>query len=123
MPVAKKAADPSANVQELPRPINQAHLVGRVAAAPEVTKLPSGDEVVTWRLVVEREGAQQAPYVDTLECAAWTARTRRSASAWHSGDIVSIEGALRRRFWRDAQGLRSRYEIEVSSVRRLVKAR
>lgn len=122
MPAAKKAAVPSADAQDLPSPINQVWLVGRVAAAPEVTKLPSGDEVVTWRLVVEREGAQQAPYVDTLECAAWTARTRRSSSAWQSRDIVSVEGALRRRFWRDAKGLRSRYEIEVSSVRRLVKA-
>jgi single-strand DNA-binding protein len=101
---------------------NQVCLVGRVAAAPEVTQLPSGDEVVTWRLVVDRDGAQQAPYVDTLECAAWTARTRRSASGWQPGDIVSVDGALRRRFWRGPQGPRSRYEIEVSAVRRLERA-
>ncbi len=98
---------------------NHVRLVGRVAATPQVTALPSGDEVVTWRLIVERTGAKQAPYVDTLECAAWTARTRRSARSWTAGDVVTVDGALRRRFWRGAQGPRSRYEVEVSSVRRI----
>lgn len=101
---------------------NHVRLLGRVAATPQVTALPSGDEVVTWRLIVERAGAKQAPYVDTLECAAWTARTRRSARSWTAGDVVTVEGALRRRFWRGAQGPRSRYEVEVRSVRRIERS-
>lgn len=101
---------------------NQVRLVGRVAAAPQVTALPSGDEVVTWRLIVDRPSAEQAPYVDTLDCAAWSARTRRSARSWSAGDLVTVEGALRRRFWRGPQGPRSRYEVEVTAARRLVRS-
>lgn len=100
---------------------NRIELVGRVAAAPMTTRLPSGDEVIAWRLVVDRPNAEQPPYVDTLDCAAWSSRARRSAAAWTVGDVVSVEGALRRRFWRGPQGPRSRYEVEVHAARRLRK--
>lgn len=102
--------------------VNRVQLVGRVAGAPTVAVLPSGDEVVSWRLVVDRPDAQQPPYVDTLECAAWRSRPRRSASAWNKGDLVCVDGALRRRFWRGPQGVRSRYEVEVATARRLERA-
>ncbi|HVQ87987.1 MAG TPA: single-stranded DNA-binding protein [Actinomycetes bacterium] len=103
--------------------LNQVQLVGRVAADPVTVELPSGDEVVTLRLVVERgPGARRPPSVDTIDCAAWTAKCRRTASTWVEGDVVSIEGSLRRRFWRGPQGAQSRYEVEVSAARRLKRA-
>lgn len=100
---------------------NLVELVGRVAAPPVPVTLPSGDRLVSWRLVVDRRGATQPPYVDTIDCAAWAARARRSAASWEEGDVVSVRGELRRRFWRGADGARSRYQVDVTSARRLTR--
>lgn len=97
---------------------NCVHLIGRLAAAPESRQLPSGDEVVTWRLVVDRADTSRGR-IDTLACVAWSAATRRAALRWMPGDIVEVDGALRRRFWRTPTGAASRYEVEVQGARRL----
>jgi single-strand DNA-binding protein len=102
---------------------NDVRLTGRLPAAPEERELPSGDPVWTFRLVVRRaEGSGRVATVDTLDCAAYAAAAVRSVRSWQPGDVVSIEGTLRRRFWRTPTGPRSRYEVEVSRVRRLTKA-
>lgn len=108
---------------------NEVLLVGRVSADPEDRELPSGDVLTTFRLVVDRppparrppEGSRPAT-TDTLDCVAWAGGVRRSARALRAGDVVSVEGALRRRFWRSPAGAASRYEIELDTVKRLRKA-
>ncbi|MGH8776978.1 MAG: single-stranded DNA-binding protein [Jiangellaceae bacterium] len=104
---------------------NEVHLVGRVSAEPVLASLPSGDSVVTVRVVVERErppaGRGARRQVDTLACAAWPANLRRTVLRWSAGDVVEVEGALRRRFWRADGVPQSRYEIEVSAARRLAR--
>jgi single-strand DNA-binding protein len=106
---------------------NEVHLVGRLAAPPVSRELPSGDLVVTFRLVVARDrttraSSTRAATVDTIDCAAWTKATQRSAGAWEPGDVVEVRGALRRRFWRAPHGPSSRSEVEVSSARRAARA-
>jgi single-strand DNA-binding protein len=105
---------------------NEVVLVGRVSARAEERELPSGDVIATWRVVVDRPpgrrrsaGAREQK-VDTLDCVAWSAGLRRTARGLAAGDVVSVEGALRRRFWRGGAGATSRCEIEVSRVRRVV---
>jgi single-strand DNA-binding protein len=105
---------------------NEVHLVGRVAATPELMDMPSGDELVTWRLVVERPPRERLGRrtVDVVDCNAYLAKVRRSVSTWNPGDIVEVEGALRRRFYRTPAGQpASRYSVQVTSVRRLSRAR
>lgn len=110
---------------------NSVVLVGRVSAPAQERALPSGDLIVTWRLIVERPPpAKTAPpgvrvqSVDTLDCVAWTAGTRRTARGLAAGDLVTVDGALRRRFWRvGAAGAASRCEVEVLTLRRLERAR
>ena len=108
---------------------NEVVLVGRMAAAAEERTLPSGDLLTTWRLVVDRPPARRpvppgvrAATVDTLNCVAWEAGPRRTARGLVAGDVVSIAGALRRRFWRAGAGAVSRCEVEVSAVKRLSRA-
>jgi single-strand DNA-binding protein len=103
-------------------PRNHVELVGRLAADPLPRVLPSGDEVLTLRLVVPRPDGAFGPAVDTLDCAAWTPGARRLVGRWRTGDVVAVEGALRRRFWRTPTGPASRYEVAVERGRRLVKA-
>ena len=103
--------------------VNEVHLVGRVAASPIERVMPSGDLLVQWRLIVDRPGgAQVRTAVDVLACTAWTAKLRRSVLAWQPGDVVAVDGALRRRFWRTPSGPASAYEVETRAVRRLERA-
>lgn len=107
---------------------NEVHLVGRFAAPALEREMPSGDVLCTFRVSVERESPEVGSVtsrqrVDALECATWNGRVRRSALTWQPGDEVEVVGALRRRFFRTAGGTGSRVEVEVTSARRLRRAR
>ncbi len=100
---------------------NEVTLVGRVSAAPERRDLPSGDQLVTLRVVVDRppqKGATKRA-VDVIDVACWTRRTQRTASGLEPEDSVRVEGALRRRFFAAAGGRASRYEVEASRLVRV----
>jgi single-strand DNA-binding protein len=102
---------------------NEVRLVGRLAAEPEVKELPSGDRLTSFRIVVARPaGGPSRQRVDAIECAAWTARVRRSAAGWRPGDVVEVQGAVRRRFFRTGAGAASRVEVEASSARVIRRA-
>lgn len=109
--------------------VNKVTLVGRLAADPEERELPSGDRLGVCRLVVARAevrvlpSGRKSPSVDVVDLAAWAPRPRRSMSGWREGDEVSVEGALRRRFYRSGERTASRVEVEVSSGRRVRRAR
>jgi len=104
--------------------LNVVLLQGRMAGFAEERALPSGDVVATFRVVVERPkeyaGRQR---VDVIDCAAWTPRLRKQVATWQDGDVVAIEGALRRRFFRVAGRTLSRSEVEVDRGRRLSRPR
>ncbi len=101
-------------------PINEVHLQGRLSGRPESRALPSGDEVLTFRLVIARPGPR--PSVDTIDCAIWKAGLRHRVGRWNNGDQIEVIGALRRRFWRPGAAVASRCEVEVSSARRRLRA-
>ena len=118
------AASSSSRARSAPAPehLNEVRLVGRLAATPEDRLLPSGDALATFRMVVERPEGTPGPRVDTLDCSSWRADIRRAAAGWTPGDVLSIEGRLRRRFWRVGAGVASRYEVEVNRAKRLQRA-
>ncbi|WP_245644656.1 single-stranded DNA-binding protein [Nocardioides jensenii] len=95
---------------------SQVVLEGRLSKPPEEKVLPSGDAVWSLRVVVPRpEGAR--PGVDWIDCSVWSGRLRRSVRTWTVGDIVEVEGVLRRRFFRVAGTPVSRLEVEATSGR------
>jgi single-strand DNA-binding protein len=105
--------------------VNEVRLVGRISQEPEERVLPSGDVVWTFRVVVGRPVPDQTRSrgtVDALECAAWSARVRRSVSGWAAGDVVEVTGALRRRFFRSGGAAASRVEVEVTGGRLIRRA-
>lgn len=101
--------------------VNEVLLRGRMSAAPQTRTMPSGDPVVTWRLVIARPPARRRSRVgvDTIDCTAWSSATRRAALRLHAGDQVEVSGALRRHFRRGPAGATSRVDVEVSKVRRV----
>ncbi|MET0998309.1 MAG: single-stranded DNA-binding protein [Marmoricola sp.] len=100
---------------------NEVTLVGRVSAAPERRDLPSGDQLVTLRVVVDRppqKGVSKRA-VDVIDVACWTKRTQRTATGLEADDGVRVEGSLRRRFFATGGGRASRYEVEASRLVRV----
>ncbi len=100
---------------------NLVHLRGRVTGAPAHRTLPSGDEVVGFGLTVTRPDGG----VDTLPIQVGPAppagqrpragqvgrRLLGVAVRAQVGDVLEVEGCLRRRWW-EAQGRRvSRIEV------------
>jgi single-strand DNA-binding protein len=109
--MAKKVVE-----EELDYSLNDCLLRGRVSALATDRELPSGEHVVEFRLIVsrtEREG------VDTLDIAAWSGKSRRTALSLKAGEWVEIAGSIRRRFWQGPAGLASRWQIEAESITRL----
>ncbi len=105
--------------------VNEVRLVGRISQAPEERVLPSGDSVWTFRVVVPRaarRGGGTRQQVDALDCAAWSARARKSVRAWCVDDVVEVTGAVRRRFFRAAGAAASRVEVEVDRGRVIRRA-
>lgn len=104
---------------------NEVRLVGRVSAAPEEVVMPSGDVLVKFRVTVPRSVVKAArQQVDALECGAWLARAQRAARTWTVGDVVEVEGPVRRRFFRQAGGApASRVEVEMLRGRRISRSR
>lgn len=118
-------AQPRAQASAGPPSRNEVVLVGRVSGEPLARELPSGDVLVSWRLVVDRPADTRQPprartaTVDTLDCTAWSETERRTALGLVAGDVVEVHGALRRRFWRAGAAAASRCEVEVRAVRLL----
>ena len=104
----------------LRNPRNEVFLEGRVSSPPLEKLLPSGDRMVEFRIVIDRADRRGTKReVDTLDIAVWLSRPRKSALSLRVDDWVSIDGAVRRRFWRAPTGLASRWQVEASQVRRL----
>jgi single-strand DNA-binding protein len=109
---------------------NEVILCGRVSMAADERGLPSGDTVLTTRVVVDRPSPRRAKAgsgrsrqpVDAIDCVAWTARIRQTVRRWQPGDQVMVKGAIRRRFYRIDGRPVSRVEVEITEARRLVCA-
>jgi single-strand DNA-binding protein len=95
-------------------------LRGRLAAEAVLRTLPSGDELCAFRLTVARPPGERGR-VDSIDCASTLSRVRRTVLRAEPGDLLEVSGSLRRRFWRSAGGLASRYEVLADSARLTVR--
>jgi single-strand DNA-binding protein len=109
---------------------NEVVLCGRVSMAADERSLPSGDTVLTTRVIVDRPPARRRPSgsgrsrqpVDAIDCVAWTARVRQVIRRWEPGDLVEVSGSIRRRFYRNDGRPVSRVEVEIDRANRLQAA-
>ena len=107
---------------------NEVRLCGRLSAPAEERTLPSGDVIVTLRVVIPRsrtarrtgssDGEPRSGQVDTIDVVCWSAATRRAALRLDSGVGIEIEGSLRRRLLATPRGRPSPDEVEAETVRR-----
>lgn len=94
---------------------NAVFLRGRLADEVQVRELPSGDVMATFRLTVGRPKNERGS-VDSIECVSTRSRVRATLGRVEVGTVLEVNGALRRRFWRSATGVASRYSVEVASL-------
>lgn len=115
--VKKKPTKSVASTEnEIDYSLNDLLLRGRVSAQATSKELPSGDKVVEFRLIVtraEREG------IDTLEIAAWSAKTRKIALTLEGDEWVEIAGSIHRRFWQSPTGVASRWQVAADEIVRI----
>lgn len=104
-----------------PTPEQQVLLVGRLGSRIDERTLPSGDQLTTFTVIVDRPARARRGRVrvDAIPCVAVTREVSRRVAAAEKGSWVQVHGSLRRRFWRSAGGLGSALEVEARVVRRL----
>ncbi|MCW2536159.1 MAG: ssb [Modestobacter sp.] len=99
---------------------NDVVLRGRLSAPPELRPLPSGDALLLFKLVVRREQTRpRGPKSDVITCVSYLPTLRRYAAAWTTDDVVEVEGALQRRFWRTPTGTAVAYEVNCRRGRKV----
>ncbi len=102
---------------------NDVVLRGRLSAPAGHRTLPSGDPLVTFRLIVRRpEPRARGQSVDVLTCITYDRGLQRRVAAWEPGDVVEVEGALQRRFWRTGQGTASVCEVNCRRGRKVPRS-
>lgn len=102
---------------------NDVFLCGRLSAPAELRTLPSGDPLVTFRLVVRRgEVRERGRTTDTLTCVTYDRALQRRVALWQPGDAVEVEGALQRRFWRTGTGTASVCEVNCRRGRKVPRS-
>jgi single-strand DNA-binding protein len=102
---------------------NDVVLRGRLSAPAELRTLPSGDTLVTFRLIVKRpQPLAGRRSVDVLPCVSYDRALQRRAAAWQPGDTIEVEGALQRRFWRTGSGTASVCEVNCRKGRKVPRS-
>ena len=114
--VTKSGIEISIKEEDVDYSLNNCLLRGRVSAPATDRELPSGEHVVEFRLIINRDKREG---VDTLDIASWSAKNRRTALTFKGGEWIEVSGSVRRRFWQSPTGLASRWQIECESITRL----
>lgn len=100
---------------------NDVVLVGKITSALTKRSMPSGDVVGLFRVTVDRgtrtRNGRKMKAIDVIDCAVWPPKLRKKVETWAVGDVIELSGWLRRRFYRTALGVTSRYEVEVRETR------
>jgi len=96
--------------------LNDVLLRGRVSSIAVEKELPSGDKVSEFRIVIARDGELG---FDAIDISAWSSKLRRTANTLKPEEWIEVKGSIKRRFWRGATGLASRWQIDATEITRL----
>ncbi len=90
--------------------LNRAILMGRLAADPELRQTPSGVNVATFRLAVNRTyNREQTDWIDIV---AWRQQAEFVSKYFKKGQLVAVEGSIQTRNYEDRNG-NKRVAVEV----------
>ncbi len=94
--------------------MNKAILVGRLTANPELRATPSGANVCSFSVAVDRRFVRQGEErkADFINCVAWNKTAEFICSYFSKGRFIGVVGSIQTRDWTDQNG-NKRYATEV----------
>ncbi len=96
--------------------LNKVILAGRIVADPELKQTPSGANVVSIRIAVNRSfrsrDAQQQNEADFFNVTAWQNTAEFIAKYFRKGSAICICGRIQNRSWTDQSG-QKRYATDI----------
>ena len=97
--------------------LNKVILGGRLTADPELKQTPSGVSVISFSVAVNRRfasrnGEQNEPQADFINCVAWRTTAEFISKYFRKGSSICVLGSIQTRTWQDQQG-QKRYATEV----------
>ena len=98
---------------------NHVQLTGRLGANMNERALPSGDVLLAFHVVVDRDRPKTATKVDAVPCHVTSKALMAKLARLDAGDVIAVEGSLQRRFWRTPQGIGSAVEVHATKVIRV----
>ena len=98
--------------------INRVILLGRITQDLEMKQTPSGNNVLSFNIAVERSYAKgEERETDFINCVAWNKTAEFIGNYFGKGRMIAIEGQLRTRTYDDKNGSRHYVtEVYVDSV-------
>lgn len=99
--------------------LNQAVLMGRLVADPELRYTQSNIPVVSFRLAVDRNYVRQGAERETdfLNIVAWRSTAEFVSKYFRKGQLVAVQGSIQTRNYTDGQGnKRTAFEIVADNV-------
>jgi single-strand DNA-binding protein len=91
-------------------------LTGRLTASPELKVTPSGKNVCSFTIAVDR-GYGDNKETDFITCVAWEKTAEFISKYFNKGSEIGIEGSIQTRKWTDKNGnSRTAFEIRVSNT-------
>lgn len=93
--------------------MNRVHLIGRLAADPELKKTASGIAVTSFTIAVDRPGTfGENRKTDWIDIVAWRNTAEFVCKYFSKGDPIIIEGFITSRNWEDKAG-QKRKTVEI----------
>ena len=95
--------------------LNKVILMGRLTRDPELRSTPTGVNVVSFTLAVDRDYARQGEErkTDFINIVAWRNTADFVAKYFSKGQLVAVSGNLQVRSWDDTQSGQKRYATDV----------
>jgi single-strand DNA-binding protein len=93
--------------------LNKVILGGRLTANPELKTTPSGTNVTSFSIAINRRGGKDGQtQSDFINCVAWEKRAELICKYFGKGSSICIVGEIQTRSWKDKDG-NNRYSTEV----------
>lgn len=99
--------------------LNQAVLMGRLVADPELRHTPNNIAVVSFRIAVDRNYQRQGAERETdfIDIVAWRQTAEFISRYFRKGSMIVVQGSIQTRSYTDSQGIKRRaFEIVADQV-------
>lgn len=97
--------------------LNSVQLMGRLTDNPVLKVTPSGKNVCTFRIAVDRSISQGERKADFIKIVTWGSTAVNVEKYFRKGSMIAINGAIQSRTYEDKKGYkRTEYEVVAKEV-------